>query len=434
VTARLLLRCMKSAAMALAVIGLTTACVAGTSTSAQAPAEDESGPVELEFWTINLKKNFNDYVQGLIDNYTKEHPNVTIKWVDVPGNDVTTKLASAMASGDVPDVVNLTNIDLERFIPSLADLNQYVTPEQQQAYVPSLIDPLRRDGKLVGIPWYNGGSPISVINSELVAKAGLDPANPPKTLDEALEWGAKVHAADPNVYGMNGIPNEIILSMEGVPLLTPDRKRAAFNTPEAVAVLEKWRQAMEKGALAPGSTVKDERQYPQTLQNQQVAFSALSYPFNLTNLQKNAPDVFGKLRVGPGATGKSGKYPLTDQQTFVVPSKSRYPRTAADFILYITNAANQTAFCKLVAIYPSSVEALKDPFFTEPKQDSLIDQARALIAQQLPKTELSVLGTGKDQQLRERLQENVRAFMTGTKSAQQALADAEREWNDLLAS
>lgn len=425
-------RTVRTLATLIAATVALTSCVAGP--SRDTAAGDDGGPVELKLWTINLKKNFNDYVQGLIDSYRKDHPDVTVTWVDVPGDDVVPKLLSAVASGDVPDVVNLTNLNLEEFVPSLADLNQYTTPAQRAAYQPTLLAPLERDGKLVGLPWYNGGSPVSIINTDLVKRAGLDPASPPATFEESIEWGKRVHAADPAVYGMNGIPNDIVLEMEGVSLLSPDKKKAAFNTPEAQAVLQRWAQAMKDGAVAPGTTVKDERQYPQTLGNKQVAYAVNAFPAGLVGLEKNSPDVFTKLVVGPGSLGKAGTYIVQDQQTFVVPARSKHAKAAAEFALFLTNAQNQTAFCKLVPIYPSTVDSLKDPLFTQPKADSLIDVARAQIAKQLPKTKLSSMGTGKDEELRERLREQVRAFMSGSKTAPQALADAEREWNNLLAT
>ena len=51
-------------------------------------------------------------------------------------------------------------------------------------------------------------------------------------------------------------------------------------------------------------------------------------------------------------------------QTFAVPAKSKHPKEAADFAFYVTNAANQLAFCKLVAIFPTTKKTLDDPFFT----------------------------------------------------------------------
>jgi putative chitobiose transport system substrate-binding protein len=411
-------------------LSLATGCVAGT----KQDKPKDTGSHEIEFWTINLKKNFESYVTGLIDGFKKQHPDANITWVDVPGNDVKPKLLAAVAAGKAPDVVNLTNVDLEGFIPSLTDLGQYVKADRQAAYVPSLLEPLKRGGKLYGLPWYNGGAPVSMYNTDLVGKAGVDVANPPKTFADALGWAMKLHQATPTVYGMNGIPDVSVMQSEGVQMLSADHSKAAFNTADAKQILTAWKDAYTKGGIAPGATVKDDRNYPQTIDNQQVAFSANALPFNLKNIQKNAPDVYKKLKLAPAVTGTTGTYILPDQQTFAVPTGAKNPTFAAEFALYLTNAENQTAFCKLVPIYPSTVESLKDPYFSTFQEGNLTDEARKIIAGELPKLKLDYLGTDKDDNLIERWRENIRAMLSGTKSADQALADAEKEWNGILAA
>lgn len=411
-------------------LGMTTGCVAGTSQE----TPKDTGSHEIEFWTINLKKNYESYITGLMDGFKKKYPDAKFTWVDVPGNEVTPKLLAAVAAGKVPDVVNLTDANLEEFIPSLTDLTPYVSAEQQKAYVSGLIEPLKRDGKLVAVPWYNGGAPVSIYNTDLVAKAGLDVNNPPKTFTEALEWGVKLHQATPAVYGMNGLPDPAVMESEGVEMLTPDRKKAAFNTAEAKQIVAAWKDAYAKGGLAPGTTSKDVRNPPQSLDNKQVAFSVNALPFVLVNTKKNAPDVYSKLKLGPGAVGKTGTYVLPGQQTFVVPKGAKNPKFAAEFALHLTSAENQLAFCKLVTIYPSTLESLKDPFFSTFEPGNLNDEARKIVASELPKLELGSYGTGKDDQLRERWLENIRAAYSGAKTVDAAVADAEKEWNQLLAS
>ncbi|HZC27340.1 MAG TPA: hypothetical protein VE287_09955, partial [Actinopolymorphaceae bacterium] len=66
-----------------------SSCVPGTnvdgSTGSQDAQKPEKGPQTIEFWTINLKQNYQSYVQGMIDGYEAKHKDVTVKWVDVPG-------------------------------------------------------------------------------------------------------------------------------------------------------------------------------------------------------------------------------------------------------------------------------------------------------------------------------------------------------------
>src|SRR5579875_3513057 len=108
----------------LCVLGLAlTGCVSGGSGASDAKGTDPKFAGTVQFWTINLKKNYNDYITGMINSYEKQHPKVHIDWVDVPGQDIATKLLAALASGKVPDAVNIDSADLGQFRPSLADLN-----------------------------------------------------------------------------------------------------------------------------------------------------------------------------------------------------------------------------------------------------------------------------------------------------------------------
>lgn len=417
---------------ALALALLVTGCVAGTSSDGGTAADDQPFEGEVEFWTINLKKNYSDYINGLIGEYQKQHPKVTVKWVDVPGQESATKLLAAVASGDVPDAVNVSSIELGRFTPSLEPLDAYFTPADLADFQPNLVEPLRTGGKLYAVPWYNGGSPVAVYRKSVVGKAGFDPAAPPKSYDEALTLADKVYDKT-KINGMNAIPDHNALRYYGIKLLSDDRKTATFNTPEAVAILEKFKKSYDAHGIAPGAVSKDIRNLPQTLENGQLAFKATANAAELLNVQKNAPDVYKDLVVTAPVRMSTGGFLLLAQQAFSVPKASKHKKAAAEFIKFFTNGANQLAFCKIVPIYPSTVSSTKDAFFTDVTGDDPMAAARSVIVKGLPELAYTPIGTPKDAELGEYLSEEVRAFMTGTKSAKEALDTAEKRWNDALA-
>jgi putative chitobiose transport system substrate-binding protein len=200
-----------------------------------------------------------------------------------------------------------------------------------------------------------------------------------------------------------------------------------------VQVLERFKQAYDKHGIAPGAITKDTRNYPQSIDNGQVAFTSSSLPFSLLNYQKNSPDIYKKLAVTKAVHTTDGKYLLAGQQTFAVPKASKHKQAASAFIKFITNAANQLAFCKLVTIYPSTISSAKDSFFTDITGNSLVDQARKITVEELPQLQDGQLGTGNDPQLLEDFSDQLAAYMQGQKSAQAALADAEKQWNHVLA-
>ena len=392
----------------------------------------------LTFWTINLKKNFNDYITGLITSYKSSHPGVEIEWVDVPGEDIATKLLSAIAGGDAPDVVNIDSNNLGPFADKLTDLSGYFDQAALADYQPGLLDSLRLDGKLRAIPWYNGGAPVGVYNMDLMSKAGFDPAKPPATYDEVLRLAQTVHDKT-GVSGTNVIPSYVsgvwnVPSYEGIPMLTEDKQRAAFNTPAAVSLLTKFKQAYDGKGIAPGAVSADVRAFPQTLDNGKVAFLADAFPFVLTSLEKNSPNVYKKLAVTKAPATKDGKYLLLGQQTFAIPASSKNQAAAAEFVKFVTNGANQLAFCKLVPIYPSTVSSTKDAFFTQNTDTSPVGQARKVILSELPNLVDGELGTGKDAALSDALSNQVRSYLRGSVTAEQALSTAAAAWDKELAA
>lgn len=150
-------------------------------------------------------------------------------------------------------------------------------------------------------------------------------------------------------------------------------------------------------------------------------------------MQKNAPEVYQDLVVTAPVQTPTGGYLLPAQQAFSIPKASKHKKAAAEFIKFFTNGANQLAFCKIVPIYPSTVSSTKDAFFTDVTGDDPMSAARAVIVKGLPKLEYAPIGTAKDAELGEYLNEEVRAFLTGTKGAKEALDAAEKRWNDALA-
>jgi multiple sugar transport system substrate-binding protein/putative chitobiose transport system substrate-binding protein len=417
----------------LCVLGLAlTGCVSGGSGGSDAKGTDPKFAGKVQFWTINLKKNYNDYITGMIKSYEKQHPKVSIDWVDVPGQDIATKLLAALASGKVPDAVNIDSANLGQFRPSLADLNTYFTKQDLADYQPNLVSSLQSGGKLYAVPWYNGGAPVGIYNTSILGKAGFSASKAPQTYDDALKLAQQTYTST-KTYGMNDLPTYSVLQYYGIQPLSEDKKKAAFDTPQAVSILQKFKKAYDAHAIAPGAITKDTRNYPQSIDNGQVAFTPNSLPFTLLNFQKNSPNIYAKLAVTPAVQTIDGNYLLAGQQTFAIPKASKHKQAASEFIKYVTNAANQLAFCKIVTIYPSTISSSKDPFFTHIQGNTLADQARKIAVAELPKLQDGELGTGNDAQLAEDFSDQVTAFIQGQKSASAALGEAAKEWNKVLA-
>lgn len=422
-------------ALMLLVMTGSSGCLAGGSEKDDSEPTAKTGDVTVEFWTINLKKNYGDYFQGLIDAYEAEHSDVTIDWVDVPGTDIQSKFLASLAADDVPDAVNLVDIYIDQFADSLADLTPYVSDDELGAYIPGLVDSARRDDKLLGIPWYHGGAPVGWYNESVLEEAGLSEDDIPTTWSEALEFGRQI-AEKTDACGFNELPSVDVLRTEGIAVLNEDGTEAALATPEAAAILDQWRDAYNDGAVCKGAVSEDIDSLPETVDNglaASVVGGLYGLPFNLLNTETNAPDVYKELVVAKAVSGSTGQFVIPGVNTFVVPDQSDVKEQATDFIKFITNAENQLAFCELVTIFPSTSATLQDPFFTDIEGDDPQTEARATVVEELPMVVTKDLETEKDAELDEAYLQHIRAFMGSDDDALGVLEAVAEEWNTILA-
>jgi multiple sugar transport system substrate-binding protein/putative chitobiose transport system substrate-binding protein len=407
----------------------TGAGSSGGSGGSSAPAK-LSGSVE--FWTINLKKNYNDYITGLINGFKTMQPNVTINWVDVPGADIATKFLAALAAKKLPDAVNIDSSNLGTFTTSFTDLSQYFSADDLADYEPGLLDTLKYDGVLRAVPWYNGGPLVGIYNMTVMGKVGFSPDSPPTSYDDALTLAQKVYDTT-KVYGINDIPSPMVFRYYGIDMLSSDGKKAAFNTSAAADVLTKFKTAYDGHAIAPGAITNDTRNPPQSLDQNNLAFTPNAQPFQLLNYEKNSPNIYKELGAAKALLSHDGKVLLAGMQTFGIPAQSKNKDAAAAFIKYITNGANQLAFCKIVNIFPSTISSSKDPYFTNPSGSSLAADALKIAVSELPIESVWELQTTQSAPLGTAFQTAMQGFLQGQKNAKDTLSDLEGKWNSILA-
>jgi ABC-type glycerol-3-phosphate transport system substrate-binding protein len=114
-----------------------------------------------------------------------------------------------------------------------------------------------------------------------------------------------------------------------------------------------------------------------------------------------------------------------------VPLQSRHRSEAVDFALFVTNDTNQLAFCHLVVIFPSTLAAARDSYFTRGGATPE-EQARVIAAGELGiARDLTVVVPHSDELFRV-FRETIESAFFGRMTPQQALDWAVKEWNAKL--
>ncbi|MDP4117258.1 MAG: sugar ABC transporter substrate-binding protein, partial [Bacteroidota bacterium] len=326
-----------------------------------------TGKTEIEFWTLQLSPTFDNYFKEIISKYEAEHPNIKIKWVDIPYDAVIQKLMSSVAAGNPPDLVNLSADFLSKFsgMKALADYKELLPDSLLNLYLPNAIEQCTYNNKITALPWYLN-TYVLFYNTELLRQAGFTEKDVPKSFSQLIKFirlykdRTGKYAFFWNIGKDSYLP--MMLGSEGIEMLNQSLSKASFNSTEAVNTIDEWIKLYKEGYLPkeciikPGSTVIESYQAGQTA----LVFTG---PVFLKRIQENAPAVYKSTEIKPAVTGKTGRHELAVMCISLLNS-STHKNEAAEFAYYVTNAQNQLKFCKLATIYPSVVEALKNPYFT----------------------------------------------------------------------
>jgi spermidine/putrescine-binding protein len=191
------------------------------------------------------------------------------------------------------------------------------------------------------VPFYVSKT-LLFYNKTMLKEAGI--ARPPQTFDELLDAARKMTKGEKSGFMTLNFDwlDWPLLAMNGVDLLTPDLRKAAFNTPAAVKTVEALAQATADGTINKvawtGRWVEPNN-----------AFAAGTVGL----YQAHAPAFFYVRGGGPwvngdtlGATQMPGGLAVPNSHGLGISKSSKYPELAWEFIKLATNEKWAYAFGK----------------------------------------------------------------------------------------
>ena len=163
----------------------------------------DSGEVTGEFlyWSC-FTGDSATWDEGRVNDFMDEHPGITIDYQAVPdaAGISNGKLLSALAAGNGPDLIIA---DSPQSAYAFAGQNSFVAWDPYMEYIGLTLDDfsagyhelMQLDGEIMLIP--NDSNTIMLfVRNDYMEEAGLDPANPPKNLEELDAWADAMTVKD----------------------------------------------------------------------------------------------------------------------------------------------------------------------------------------------------------------------------------------------
>ncbi|HEX6684579.1 MAG TPA: extracellular solute-binding protein, partial [Candidatus Limnocylindrales bacterium] len=259
---------------------------------------------EITFQTTNLKKDFADYFQPVIDAFQAKHPGTKINWIDNPGAaDFTEKLVAQANACQLPDVVNL-NITTVNALARAKFLLNFDTkaPDAGGQFVPSIWNSITLSGVEghTALPWYWSPA-VLTYNTDLMTKAGLDPNKPPKTVMEMLDMAGQVAAKSGGNYTAFLANPRFRVTQEwlamGAKVISDDNKKFVFADDAKVQKwLAKYKELYQAGAMPKDSLATDDTDPSARFSEGKLVFGSYNASF-LRYIRDNAPSVYPNTTV-----------------------------------------------------------------------------------------------------------------------------------------
>ncbi|MFD5584113.1 ABC transporter substrate-binding protein [Streptomyces sp. NPDC127063] len=395
-------------------------------------SDDASGKVQgdITFQTWNLKANFKDYFDGVVAEFEKKYPGTHVKWIDQPAEGYADKISADAAGGTLPDVVNVSPdlvaplakaglaLDLDKAAGQYK--KEYLDGAWASHQVPGL-------GGTYAFPWYLNTGPM-FYNKSLFQKAGLDPAEPPKTYDELFADALQMaDRSGGKVATLANVPTIEDFGRYGVELMNKEGTGFAFNDAKGVELLTKYKQLYDAKALDPQALTATPESSGKKFLTEAVAMNPGS-ALDLENFKKNAPNLYKNIGITDQitSTGHANMYVMG----VMVNAQTKKKPAAIAFAHFVTDAAHQMSFAKKVAIFPSTAGSLDDPYFTQ-EDGTDVTRVRIAAAKSL-KTAVNYTPVLFSEQMKTALRNEVARALQGKESPKDALDNAVKQCDTLL--
>ena len=409
------------------------AVVALGSVFANGGQEAEQGPQKLTLLTWNLP-HYEEQIRGWIADFEDAHPNGTIDWVDVKGGEWSTYFQTQLAAGDPPDIIDVQGALWYQYASDgvLLDLTDRFASEPaiKNRFYPNLFEAASNfDGKYYMLPLYTP-STVLFYNKPMFEEAGLP--GPPQTFDQLVEYSRKL--TDNERGGFITLNFDWLywplFASNGVEILNADKSAAAFNTPAAVEVLQTLAALTDEGAI-PAVTWTGRWAEPNGAfgAGQSAMLNAHVTAFNAFSSNS---DWANKDTIGVASF--PGNYAVPNYHSLGITSTTKYPDLAWDFVKIVTSDKwAQEIVSSLGTLSGNKAAddiALNDAGFRadNPVKVRMFEVERSNMANLTGMT-----GLAADARIKDAVYTNLSRAIFGEVSAQQALNDAEKAVNAILA-
>jgi len=401
-------------------------------------------PVDISFYyPVAVGGPMTKIIDKFAADFEKENPGIKVHPIySGTYQDSITKALTAVKSNDAPAMSVLLSTDMYTLIDedAIVPWDPLIKTAEDKAWLqgfyPAFMENSQTGGKTWGIP-FQRSTIVLYYNKEMFKEAGLDPNHAPETWKEMAEyaqkltkrdasgkvtqWGVQIPASGFPYWLFQGLTTE-----NGVQLMNAAGTETYYDKPAVIEAVQYWvdltskYKAHPEGIVEWGTTPKD-------FFERKVAMMWTTTG-NLTNVRSNAKFDFGVAMLPAnkrrGSPTGGGNFYLFKQ------TKPEQQAAAFKFVKWVTTPERAAKW----GIDTGYVAVRADAWDTPTMKQYVAGFPPAAVARDQLQYAKAELSTHDNQRVTKALNDGLQAALTGTKTPEQAMKDAQREADRLLRS
>ncbi|MEM2174464.1 MAG: sugar ABC transporter substrate-binding protein, partial [Candidatus Micrarchaeia archaeon] len=291
----------------------------------------------------------------LAGKFHELYPNIVVEVVGLPWTGMYDKILTTLQTEAAPDVVDVAvawNIPYAQ-LGLLTPLDDYATTLDLSDFYKATLDTATWKGKLYGIPFRTEVGALGY-NKTIFKESGLDPEKPPKTWDEAYEYGKKITVPGVKYFYSAGLGEKMHAVYEFLPLLwgnggdilDAEYKKAVFNSDAGVEALDFLAKLYKEGLLPRDSISMSRDDMFSNYFLTGKAAAHLMGLYGLPTIKEKNPELYKNLGIAPYWKQPKGfeQYIQIGGWNRVIPIKSKNKEIAWKFVEFLSTPENQAYY------------------------------------------------------------------------------------------
>lgn len=346
------------------MLGSATACSSGSSSPAAAGNQTDANAggdskITLTLWDQSVGETdpTAKILPEVIKEWNEKHPNVQVERTGTTGEQYKTKIKTALAANEAPDVFYGMGGGsfMQPYIKggNILALDEYITDDVKNKMRPGMIEGCTVDGKIYTLPCYTHIASLYV-NKALFEQAG---AKIPTNYEELLDAVKKLKAAGitPAVLGEKdrwpGMYWFDIIAMRQAgneACIEAFKDPSKFNSPDFIEAARKM-QELAKAGLFNSSMFS--MSYDEMLGAYNAANGAMMFQANWVNngIEADTSKTKGNVEaiifpVFADGKGKATEFFGGGQDGYYVSNSTKHPKEAVEFLVYLSQELGRRGY------------------------------------------------------------------------------------------